>query len=99
MDKLVMIELVKQKLPQLMAHFESVDFDLGNVVLQYFSCLFSYNFNVEILITLWDAYMIKGHKILYRITLAIFHLLSNRLLKVNDPMHLKETMESIQAFL
>ena len=35
--------------------------------LQWFTCMFSYNFNFEVLQRLWDIIFLKGTKIMFRI--------------------------------
>ncbi len=50
------------------------------VTLQWFTTLFSYSFNFDVLQRLWDLFFIKGSKILFRISLAIFHLMEDELL-------------------
>lgn len=94
-----MRELMKERMPQLMAHFEACDFDPGMLCLQWFSCLFAYNFNAEVLARLWDVIFIKGDKMLFRISLAIFHLLASKLMRQTDRAQLVQIMESIQSLL
>jgi hypothetical protein len=79
-DQVIVTQLIKQKMVKLGVHFEKCAFDPGMVTLQWFTCLFSYNFNYDIVLRLWDMFFIKGDKILFRISLAIFHLLQARLL-------------------
>ena len=67
--------------------------------LQWFTCLFAYNFNVEVLVRLWDVILIKGDKMLFSISLAIFHLLKEKLMKTTDRAQLVHIMESIQSLL
>lgn len=83
-DQLVVTELLKRRIPLLMEHFKRCNFDPGMLTLQWFTCLFSYNFNAEIIVRLWDVFIIKGAKILFRISLAIFHLLTQSLLQQSD---------------
>lgn len=78
-----------------MAHFDKCSFDPSMLTLQWFTCLFSYSFNAELLIKLWDVFLIKGHKMLFRITLAIFHLLQPRLMRQKDTFELIKIVESI----
>lgn len=42
--------------------------------------LFTYSFNSEVVQRLWDLIFIKGNKILFRISLAIYHLMEEELL-------------------
>ena len=84
-DQQVMTELLRLKLPKLAAHFQACSFDPTMLTLQWFTCLFAYNFNAAILMRIWDVFIIKGPKMLFRIALAIFHLLQSDLLKQWDP--------------
>ena len=74
-DQNVFNELLSSKIPRLSQHFQKCGFDPSMVTLQWFTCLFSYNFNNEVLIRLWDVLFFKGDKILFRVALAIFYLL------------------------
>lgn len=47
-------------MPELMEHFDNTGFDPAIVTLQWFTCLFAYNFNFDVLVRLWDVYFLKG---------------------------------------
>jgi TBC1 domain family member 10 len=64
-----------------MTHFEEIMYEPSMNTMQWFTCLFCYNFNFEVVSRLWDVYFLKGDRILFRISLAIFHLLERKLLK------------------
>ena len=61
-------------------HFEECDYEPSMTTLQWFTCLFAYNFDLDILMRLWDFLFIKGTKFLFRVSLAIFHILEDELL-------------------
>jgi len=69
------------------------------VTLQWFTTLFSYSFNFEVIQRLWDLVFIKGSKILFRISLAIFHLMEEELLKCNGINQIVKRMEKISSYL
>lgn len=80
-DQRIIEDLIKQNFPRLQAHFEENGYIASMVTLQWFTTLFSYSFNFEVLQRLWDLFFIKGNKILFRISLAIFHLMEEELLE------------------
>ena len=69
------------------------------VTLQWFTTLFSYSFNFDVLKRLWDLFFIKGSKILFRISLAIFHLMEDELLQCNGINAIVQKMDTISQYL
>jgi hypothetical protein len=65
------------------------------VTLQWFTCLFSYNFNFDVLQRLWDILFIKGSKIIFCISLAIYHLMSAQLLKCQEINEVIKAMDRV----
>lgn len=77
-DTLVVQHLLRERLPKVISYLEDeLMYDVSLNVTQWFSCLFCYNFNFEVLFRLWDVYFIKGEKTLFRFALAIFYLQQN----------------------
>ena len=74
-DQKIVQKLIQERMPKLYRHFEECFYDPSMTTLQWFTCLFSYNFNFDVLKRLWDLFFLKGNKILFRISLAIFHIL------------------------
>jgi hypothetical protein len=74
-DQVIMEEFLREKFPKLMAHFDDIMYMPSMNTMQWFTCLFSYNFNFEVVQRLWDVYFLKGDRMLFRISLAIYHLL------------------------
>jgi len=74
-DMKIVDELLKRELPALYAHFEANFFKVEMSCLQWFTCLFAYNFNLDVVVQLWDLFFLKGQKVLFRISLAIFHMM------------------------
>lgn len=98
-DQLVVTQLLKEKMPKLLQHMEKCYFDPSMITLQWFSCLFSYNFNFEVLQRLWDVFFLKGDKVLFRISLAIYHLLTQKIMKCSEVTEISKVMEGVQAML
>jgi len=86
-------------MPKLLQHMEKNYFDPSQITFQWFSCIFAYNFNFEVLQRLWDVFFIKGDKVLFRISLAIFHLLTPKILKCTEVSEIKKVVEEVQAML
>jgi hypothetical protein len=55
-------------------------FDPAIVTLKWFTCIFSYSFDSDVMLRLWDAFFLKGEKVLFRVTCGIFDLLQTKLL-------------------
>jgi len=98
-DQKIIELLIKEKFPRLQEHFEEQYYMASMVTLQWFTTIFSYNFNFEVLQRLWDLVFIKGNKILFRISLAIFHLMEEELLQCNSINQIVKKMETISSYL
>jgi hypothetical protein len=55
--------------------------------------LFAYNFCYEVIERVWDLLFIKGHKFLFRVSLAIFHLMQRELLACQTMMQITKKLE------
>ena len=89
------------RFPELYQHFEETGYLVmaSSLVLQWFITMFAYSFNFDVLVRLWDLVLIKGSKILFRISLAIFHIMQEDLLQCEDIQKLNRKMDSISRFL
>ena len=98
-DQQIMEQLIAEKFPRLAAHFQECFYQPSMTTLQWFTCLFAYNFNFEVLQRLWDLIFLKGNKIMFRIALAIFHLLEQPLLKCDQISEILACMDTISSLL
>ena len=98
-DQRIVEELLARELPALHAHFEANFFKVEMSCLQWFTCLFSYNFNLDVVIRLWDLIFLKGQKMLFRISLAIFHLMQNEFFECENLQQIMKKLESIPNLL
>lgn len=48
---------------------------------------------------IWDLILIKGNKSLFRISLAIFHLMEDELLACEGIAQIRDTMDTISVIL
>lgn len=79
-DQNILSDLIQEKMPDLWEHFQKTMFEPKIVTFQWFSCLFSYNFSFEVISRIWDLFFLKGSKILFRVSLAILHIMRPHLL-------------------
>ena len=98
-DQKIIEILIAEHFPNLQAHFEENFYMASMVTLQWFTTLFSYSFNFDVLKRLWDLFFIKGSKILFRISLAIFHLMEDELLQCNGINAIVQKMDTISQYL
>ena len=98
-DQNIIELLIREKFPRLQAHLEENFYMASMATLQWFTTLFTYNFNFHVLQRLWDLVFIKGNKILFRISLAIFHLMEEELLECHGIMQINKKMETISSYL
>ena len=98
-DQQIIDELLKEKFPRLAAHFEDQFYMASMTTLQWFTTIFTYSFNFDVLQRLWDLFFIKGNKILFRISLAIFHLMEPALLRCTSITQIMEQMNTISQML
>jgi hypothetical protein len=81
-DDSILRDIVKERIPDVYYHLEECGFDLKIVTFQWFSCLFSHNLSFDIIARIWDLFFLKGSKILFRVSLAILHMMKQKILKV-----------------
>lgn len=83
-DQKIMEQLLAQKFPILVKHFEKCSYEPSMSTLQWFTCLFAYTFQFDSLQRLWDLIFIKGNCVLFSIGLAIFNELEPELIKCTN---------------
>lgn len=66
--------------------------------LQWFTCLFAYNFDFEVLQRLWDVIFIRGNRALFSICLAIFCELEQPLLRCENIQEIIRVIDRIPKF-
>lgn len=96
-DQNALDELVEEKIPDLHQHLQDSMFSLGIVSFQWFSCLFSHNFSFDIIARIWDLFFLKGSKIIFRISLAILHMMKKQLLSCTQFDEINNVFNSIPA--
>lgn len=70
---MVIADLIKDKLPRVMAHFEKLDFPLEPLTINWFLCLFINAIPLETTLRVWDVMFHEGSKVLFRVALALLY--------------------------
>ena len=71
-----------------------VGFDPSLLAFQWLVCFLSYNLPQDVSDRVWDLFFLKGSKIIFRISLALLHLMKKDLMRSRDFAEIFETLES-----
>lgn len=78
----VLNDLLKSKLPELHKHLVNNDIQL--TLFTWFFTIFVDGFRPELMLRIWDCFLVEGDKVLFRFALAILQISQNELLEMND---------------
>jgi hypothetical protein len=73
--------MMKRCLPRLYKHFKKHNVYPSMYACQWFISVFSVNFKFDILVRIFDVFLLEGEKILYRFALAVLQINEERFLK------------------
>lgn len=62
-------------------------------------CLFANNFSFIVISRIWDLFFLKGSKILFRISLAILHVIKPQLMKADCFEQIQMCFDGIQSLI
>jgi hypothetical protein len=79
-DQKIFYDLFKARIPDLCSHMESVGFDPSLLAFQWLVCFLSYNLPQDVSVKVWDMFFLKGTKMIFRVSLALLHLMKNELM-------------------
>mmetsp|Transcript_25856 Transcript_25856/g.19494 ORF Transcript_25856/g.19494 Transcript_25856/m.19494 type:complete len:110 (-) Transcript_25856:504-833(-) len=88
------MQMVQEKLENVHDKFKSLGFDPSILAFQWFVCLFSYNMPEETSLRILDLFMLKGHKAIFSIGLALVYLMKDQILICNDISDMFRVLES-----
>lgn len=77
-------ELLKQSMPALVTHLDSVGFPLDCITTNWLMCLFVNTLPIEIALHVWDNLFLEGIAALFRAGLALLKLLEKKLLAASN---------------
>ncbi|XP_078070086.1 TBC1 domain family member 2A isoform X2 [Mustelus asterias] len=83
-DQRVFKDLLSEKLPRLMSHFDLYNVDLSYITFNWFLVVFVDSLQSNILLRVWDAFLYEGTKVIFRYALAIFKYNEEELLNLSD---------------
>ena len=83
-DKDVLSQLIRERMPDLWEHLDEQFYDPSNTSFQWMYCLFANNFSFLVIQRIWDLFFLKGSKILFRVSLAILHVIKPQLMKADS---------------
>ena len=83
-DTKVFIHLLSEKFSDLYNHIAVLDLDLSVIMTRWFVCLLVLEVTKETSMLIWDLFLLKGPKVIFRVMLAIFQMMSKSILKIHD---------------
>ena len=84
LDMKVLNELIGKYLPKVSAKLCEINMEPVLYAVQWFICLLSYNFPVQIVMRIWDIYFIEGLVFIFKIALAILKISWKGIKKLAD---------------
>uniref|UniRef100_A0A8R1IE17 Rab-GAP TBC domain-containing protein n=1 Tax=Caenorhabditis japonica TaxID=281687 RepID=A0A8R1IE17_CAEJA len=91
-DQKVLRDLVAEKLPKLAAHLRSLEVDLSLFALCWFLTCFVDVLPHSIYITIFDAFLYEGNKVLFRFALALLKICEPQVLQCKTIAKHKSTL-------
>ncbi|KAL1227388.1 Pseudouridylate synthase [Trichinella spiralis] len=90
----VLRDILRQKLPSLSAHFDLCDFDISVVTLNWFIALFYDALPFDVMLRVWDCFLLEGQKVIYRFAVALFYLHRKEIVAQKDSLSLIRFLKS-----
>jgi hypothetical protein len=87
--------LLKLKYPKLYTLMENHDVPLTLITCEWFMTLFVNALPIESVLRVWDAFFYEGTKVLFRISLAIFHMNEKEISKAADQEQLMTLLKRL----
>jgi len=81
-DCCVLGDLLEKKMPKLHRHLAHNDIQL--TLFTWFFTIFVDGFRPELMLRIWDCFLLEGDKILFRVALSILYISQDELMKMND---------------
>lgn len=81
-DCSVLSDLLERRMPKLHRHLVNNDIQL--TLFTWFFTIFVDGFRPELMLRIWDCFLIEGDKVLFRFALAILSITQDDLLEMND---------------
>ncbi|CDW73574.1 tbc1 domain family member 2a-like [Stylonychia lemnae] len=93
-DQKIFYDQFKLRIPDLCHHLDRVGFDPSLLAFQWLVCFLSYNLPQEVSVKVWDLFFLQGTKIIFKVSLALLHLMKGELMKAREFSEIFETLET-----
>jgi hypothetical protein len=90
-----LLSLMKKHIPKVYDHFKKNSFHPSMYALQWFITIFAVNFKFDVLVRIYDVFLLEGEKVLYRLALAILKLSEEKLLLYREFENVLEVFKNI----
>ncbi|KAM6980360.1 TBC1 domain family member 2A-like [Aplochiton taeniatus] len=87
-DQWVLKDLMAEKLPRLMSHFEEHGVDISLITFNWFLVVFVESLPSDLLLRVWDTFLYEGTKVMFRYALALFKCKQEDILKIHDSVEI-----------
>ena len=84
LDMKVLERLISKFLPLLSKKFNELNLEPMLFAVQWFVCIFSYNFPSDIVIRIWDIFFVEGLLFVFKVALSILFIYRKEILKITD---------------
>eukprot|EP01117_Protostelium_nocturnum_P005997 TRINITY_DN2159_c0_g1_i1.p1 TRINITY_DN2159_c0_g1~~TRINITY_DN2159_c0_g1_i1.p1 ORF type:complete len:775 (+),score=217.47 TRINITY_DN2159_c0_g1_i1:271-2595(+) len=78
----ILEQLLDAYLPKIFAHLQKVDVQTNSFLIEWFLTAFLYNFPFPLALRVWDVFLCEGFHFLFAISLALFKMFENEILKM-----------------
>lgn len=72
--------LIRAKLPKLHHHFAAEDLDCAWFASEWFVTIYARSFPLELVVRVWDVFLLEGWKVVFRVALALLHIIQPQLM-------------------
>jgi len=80
-DQRVFCQFVEKNLPKISQHLDQLGFHLPSITLNWFLCLYVGLTPTETTLRIWDAFLCRGSKYLFRVGLSFLKLNEKKILE------------------
>ena len=88
----ILLNLLKKFLPKVYELFKTEGMIPSMYASEWFICLFSRNLSFNILVRIFDVFLLEGFKVIYRFALAFLKLKEDKFLQANDLTGIMHTL-------
>ena len=98
-DQRLLRDLVRQTLPAVSKHLEELDLELEASTFGWYLSLFTIAFPAQTFLRVWDAFLVDGSVVLFRVTLALLKLFEAETLACDNAAAFHTGLKAFAAHL